>query len=115
VTVLAKLRNVVAGLSDGTPSGSWIESQADSAIVVSGTARRNSNAALLQIAPGKSSSASTFAAVIVCKRTLGRDGSTGLGGRAPRESGLESHAVSAVVVGGAAAGNGEASFSGGTP
>jgi hypothetical protein len=115
VAVLAKLRNVVAGLSDGTPSGSWIETQADSTIAMGGTARRNSNAAFLQIAPRKSCSASTFAAVIVCKRTLGRDGSTGLGGRAPREPGLESHAVSAVVVGSAAAGNGEASFSGGTP
>lgn len=59
--VRAKGRNVVARVSRRTPSGTGLESQALSTVVVSCAAVRNLNAGPRSAAPGEASVADTVA------------------------------------------------------
>ena len=102
--------DVVTSVGQRAPGGSFIEAQALSAVVVSGTTRWDLNARVVERAPGLAGRAdAVVGGAVVVERTVLVDGVTRVSGSAPGPSGEEGQTVSAVVGGSAAEGNSDAS------
>jgi len=98
-------REVVASVGKRAPSGSTVESETSSTVIMSGAASRNSNTSFSSGAPTESSRADALKSLTIVvsgSGAISRNVVASVGKRAPSGSSFESQTVSAVIIGSAA-------------